>query len=303
MSKYVLLSGSSNRPLALKVAKELDTKLGRIELEEFACGEIRIRVLGDVKGEIVYIVQSTSSPAEIYLIELALIADAVKRKGAKKIVAIMPWFGYAPQDKVFREGEPLSSQVVIRMLETLPTSEFVVVDIHSTEVLKMFKKKVTHLSAMDTFIEYFKGKLKNDSWVSVALDNGAVERAGKFAKALKLPLVRFDKSRDRKTGEVTFHRLKGDVKDKNIITFDDYVSTGGTTVKSCDFLKREGAKKCYYCITHLIVESTAAKIKKSSIDKMFITDSISLDPELKGGNIKIVSIAPLIAGFIKKRSS
>jgi len=300
MSKYVLLSGSSNRPLALKVAKELKTKLGRIELEEFPNGEVRVRVLDDVKDKLVFILESTHKPAERRIIELALIADAVKRRGAKKIVAVIPWFGYSPQDKIFREGEPLSSKVVIRMLEATSISEFVVVDIHSKDVLRKFSKKVHNLSAMDVFIDYFKSKL-DGSWVSVALDNGAVDRATQFAKALNLPLGRFDKTRDRKTGEVMFHRLKGDVEGKNIITFDDYVSTGGTTVKSCDFLKKEGAKKCYYCVTHLIVESTVKKIQKSRIDLMFFSDSICLDPKLRGKNIKVVSIAPLISEFIEKR--
>lgn len=300
MKKFVLLSGSSNRPLALKVARELNTKLGKIELEEFACKEVRVRILEDVEGKMVFILQTTHDPAERYVVELAFIADAAKRKGAKKIIALMPWFGYSPQDKIFREGEPLSSSVIIKMLEATPISEFVVVDIHSNDVLRKFRKKVKDLSTMDVYIDHFKGKL-DDSWVSVALDDGAVERATKFAKALKLPLVEFDKTRSRKTGEVTFHRLKGDVRGKNIITFDDYVSTGGTVVKSCDFLKKVGALKCLYCIPHLIVESTVNKIKRSKIDSMILADSIYLDPALKGGNIKVISIAPLLAEFIRER--
>lgn len=300
MKDFVLLSGSSNRPLALKVARELNIKLGRVELEEFACREVRIRVLEDVRDKLVFILQTTHDPAERHIVELALLADAVKRKGAKKIIALMPWFGYSPQDKVFREGEPLSSSVIIKMLEVMPINEFVVVDIHSNDVLRKFSKKVTSLTAMDVYIKHFKEKL-DDSWVSVALDNGACERANKFAKSLKLPLVEFDKTRSRKTGEVTFHSLKGDVRGKNIITFDDYVSTGGTVIKGCDFLKKVGALKCYYCIPHLIVPSTADKIKRSSIDKMILADSINLDSNLKGGNIKVISIAPLLAEFIRKR--
>lgn len=296
--KYILLSGSSNRPLALKIARALNKKLGKVEIEAFPNREIRVRVLENVKGKAVYIIQSTNYPAERYMIELALLANAVKRKGAKRIIAIIPWLGYSPQDKVFREGEPLSSKVVIRMLEATSINEFVVLDAHSNDVLRMFKKKVTHLSAMSVFIEYFKERLKGD-WCSVALDNGSVGRATKFSKALELPLVRFEKSRNKKTGEVTFYRLKGNVEGKNIVTFDDFVSTGGTLIKSCDFLKEVGAKKCFYCISHIIVENTLKKIERSTIDKLFITDSISLDSRVKYKRLKVLSVAPLIADMIR----
>lgn len=295
----MLLSGSSNRPLALKTARELNIKLGKVELQEFPNREIRIRILEDIEDKVVFIMQSTIGQAERYIIELALIADAARRKGAKRIVAIMPWFGYSPQDKIFRTGEPLSSKVIIKMLEATSINEFFVVDIHSTDVLKMFKKKVHHLSAMSTFINYFKGNLKGD-WVSVALDNGALERAKEFSERLNLPLVRFDKTRDRKTGEVTFHKLAGDVKGKNVISFDDFVSTGGTRIKGCDFLKKEGAKKYYDCVTHLIVPETTDKLKKSYIDRIFITDAVHLDPKRKFGRLKIIGIASMLAEFIKK---
>lgn len=299
MKKLVLLSGFANRPLALKIAKSLNIKLGKLELEEFPNKEIRIRVLEDVKDKIVFILQPTIYPAERCILELALISDAVKRKGADKVVAIIPWFGYSPQDKVFRKGEPLSVEVVIKMLEAASIDEFVVVDIHSKDTLKIFTKKVYHLSAMSVFIDYFKDKLEG-KWISVALDKGALERAQKFAKALNLPLVKFEKTRDRLTGEVTFHRLKGSVKGKNVISFDDFVGTGGTRIHGCEFLKNEGVKKYYDCVTHLIVPETTKRLKASKIDKMFITDSIHLDSKLRFRRLKVLSITPLIAEFINR---
>lgn len=298
MKKTVLLSGSSNRPLSLKTAKLLGIKLGRAELEKFPNREIRIRILEEVKDKTVFIIQSTGSPAEYHIIELALLADAAKRKGAKKIIAIMPWFGYAPQDKVFRLGEPLSSKVIVTILESAPINEFAVVDIHSKNVLTMFTKKVHHLSAMPVFIDYFNGKLKG-KWCSVALDNGARDRAFQFARKLNLPLVKFDKSRDRKTGEVTFHKLSGDVQGKNVISFDDFVSTGGTRIQGSAFLKSQGAKKYFDCVTHLIVPETTKKFENSSIDKIFITDSILLDSSFKVNKLKTLSIAPILKDFIK----
>ncbi len=300
MDSFVLLSGSSNEPLAKKVAGQLGISLGKMEREEFANKEVRVRILEDVKDKTVFILQTTINPAERYIIELALIADAAKRNGATKIVAIMPWFGYSPQDKVFRKGEPLSAQVIIKMLEASEIDEFVVVDIHSQEVLEMFSKPADHLSAMDVFIDRFKGKL-SDEWVSVALDNGALERARLFSEATNLPLVTFDKTRDRKTGIVTFHALKGDVEGKNVITFDDYVSTGGTMFKSAEFLKKEGAKKCYYCITHLIVPETLERLEKSSVDKLIISDSIKLDLgfRIQDSRLEVVSVDEVIGEFVR----
>ncbi|MBU0976394.1 MAG: ribose-phosphate pyrophosphokinase [Patescibacteria group bacterium] len=296
---HILISGSSNRPLAGKVAKGLGEKLGSIELEEFPNGELRVRILEEVKGKIVFILQSAIFPAERHILEMALIADAVKRSGAKKIVAIITWFGYSAQDKIFREGEPLSSEVVIKMLESTSIDEFATIDIHSPLVLKMFSKKVYNLSAATVFIDHFNGKLSRD-WVAVALDRGAVERSEEFAKALSLPLVKFDKTRDRRSGEVTFHKLTGEVRGKNVISFDDFVSTGGTRLRGSKFLKDEGARRYYDCVTHLIVPATTKKLEKSSIDKMFITDSILLDKKWKYRGLKILSVAPIISEFIGK---
>ncbi len=298
MKDFVFFSGSSNKLLGDKIVKKLGVSEGRLNIEEFPNREIRIRVIENVKDKNVFILQPTIYPAERYILELALIADAVKRKGAEKIVALIPWFGYSPQDKIFRKGEPLSIEVVIRMLESSSIDEFVVVDIHSLEILKMFKKKVYHLSAMSVFIDYFKGKLKGD-WVSVALDKGALDRAKEFSNSLNLPLVKFDKTRDLETNEVTFHCLEGNVEGKNVISFDDFVSTGGTRIYGCEFLKKKGARKYYDCVTHLIVPETTDRLKVSKIDKIFITDSIHLDSERHFDRLKVLSIDFLLAEFIK----
>lgn len=301
MNSYVLISGSAHHSLAQKVARVLKKRLANVEIESFPNKEIRIRIVDKLKGKVVFIIQPTNRRVNDSIMELAFLADAAKRSGAKKIIAIVPWFGYSPQDKVFREGEPLSSQTVISMLEATPIDEFAVVDIHSERVLKMFAKKVTHLSAMPVFVDFFRDKLKGN-WASVALDNGAVDRATLFSKALDLPLVKFEKTRDRKTGEVTFHALEGSVEGKNVISFDDFVSTGGTRIQGCDFLKKKGALKYYDCVTHLIVPETTEKLKKSRIDKIFITDSLHLDSNLRFSRLKILSIAPILAEYIKEKA-
>jgi len=297
MKTISLISGTSNKPLAQKVAKLLKLKLIKTEIQRFPNNELRIRVLEKLKNKNVFILKTLNGNVDDYIIELGLLADASHRLGAKKITAIIPFLGYSPQDKIFREGESLSSQVVIKMLEASDIDEFVVFDIHSELVLKMFTKKVHHLSAMPVFIDYFKNKIKNNS-CSVALDKGALDRATEFSKKLNLPLVKFDKFRDRKTGEVTFKKLSGDVEGKEVISFDDFVSTGGTRINGSRILKEQGAKKYYDCVTHLIVPETTKKFEKSNIDKIFITDSISLEKKYKVKKLNIISIAPIIAKFI-----
>ena len=304
MSKYsrnniALISGSSNPLLAQKIARLLGVHLTRREISAFPNNEVRIRILGELKDKNVFILQSTNHLAERSIIELSLLADSTKRLGAKRIVALIPWFGYTPQDKVFRKGEPLSSEIITRMLEASPIDEFVVIDIHSPLNLEYFKKPVHHLSAMGEFIKYFKNKLKGD-WCSVALDNGARERAKEFADALKVPLASFDKTRHKKTGEVTMHCLEGNVSGMNVISFDDFVSTGGTRIKGSAFLKQEGAKKYLDCVTHLLVPETIQNIEESTIDKMYITDSIFLEPKWKSKKIKVLTITPILADFIKQ---
>ncbi len=300
MNRKVILHGSSNLSLAESISSLSRIPLGKIEIENFPNKEIRLRVLEDLEGKDVYLVQSTNGRVNSYIIELALLADAAKRRGAKKITAILPWMGYSPQDKVFREGEPLSSEVVVRIMESAPIDKFAVIDIHSQLVLEMFSKPVHHLSAMPVFVKHFKGSLNKDEWVSVALDKGARSRAKLFAKELGLPLVQFDKERDRKTGEVTFKKLEGDVKGKNVISFDDFVSTGGTRIQASVYLKSKGALKYVDCVTHLIVPETTSKFPDSKIDEIYITNTINLKEKYRVEKLKILDIAPVIAEFISQ---
>lgn len=297
MSDKIIISGSSNKALAKKIAKEGNIKLAETELTFFPSGDSRIHIKDDLKDKVVFILQSTNGEIDHYIVQTALIADAARRLGAKRIVAMMPWFGYSPQDKVFREGESLSSDVVIKMLESSPIDEFLIMDIHSTLVLDMFTKPVKHMSAMDVFIDYFKERLDED-WVAAALDKGATDRAKKFSDALGLELVQFDKTRDKESGKVTFNALKGNVNGKKVISFDDFTASGGTRMKASKFLKEQGAIQYYDCVTHLLVAETAKKFQDSKIDKIFITDTIYLDKKYQINKMEIISVAPLLSQFI-----
>ncbi|MBN1331495.1 ribose-phosphate pyrophosphokinase [Candidatus Dojkabacteria bacterium] len=295
MKNAMIISGSSNNSLAKSISKYSKIPIGKTKVENFPNKEIRILIKEDLKEKNVFLVQATNGRVNSYIIELALLADAAKRCGAKKIIAIIPWLGYSPQDKVFRKGEPLSSKVIVKMLESTQIDKFILIDVHSKLVLKMFTKPVVHLSAMPVFVEHFKGKLEKTSWVSVALDKGARERAKLFSKELGLPLVQFDKERDLKTGEVKFKKLEGNVKGKNVISFDDFVSTGGTRIQASKLLKQQGAKKYIDCVTHLIVPETTRKFPASKIDEIYITNTIHLDTKFKTKKLHVLDIGKLIA--------
>lgn len=292
----LILSGKSFRPLAKKISTITNTPLATIEMDCFPNVECKIRVVSEMKNKDVIIIQSTSNPVNTHVMEIALMADAAKRAGAKSIKAIIPWFGYSPQDKVFREGEPLSSQVVVTMLENVGIDEFVVVDIHSPLVLEMFTKPVTNLSVSELFANYCKNRfnLNQKDYVVASLDKGGAKRAEDFSRLLGVDLVKFSKSRDRTTGQVTFHGLTGDVKNKNVISFDDYLSTGGTLIQSADYLKSHGAKEYTCCVTHAVVEETLAKVEKSKIDKLITTNTIPLPTVEKFEKVEVVDISGVI---------
>ncbi|MEI7578904.1 MAG: ribose-phosphate diphosphokinase [bacterium] len=291
----IILSGSSNYPLAKSIAKRNKLQLAEVEISHFANQEKRIHILTDLKDQDVMIVQSTCGKPDEFLIETLLLKDAATRMQPRSISLVIPWLAYSPQDKVFRTGEALSSEVVVKMLELIGFDKIYVFDLHSEHVLKKFTQAIDNLTTMPLYIQYFKKHIKDkESWVAVAVDKGSKPRASAFAKALGLELVEFDKIRDLNTGEVTFLHLHGSVAGKKIITFDDYVSTGQTLIKSVEFLKALGAKQYYFCVTHVIVESTLSLIEDSDIDKVIITNTIDYPGITEYQKIEVLDIAELI---------
>lgn len=295
-----LFAGSSHPKLAREVAVKLGIKLGDIDTSCFPNQECRVWIKEPVKNEQVYILQTLSYPVNDNLIELCLIIDAAKRAGAKKATAVIPWLAYSPQDKVFRKGEPLSSKLIARFLETAGADEVIAFDLHNPKNKEHFQVPVRELSAMPLFIDHFKDKdLSN--FVSVALDDGAAERAEKFSNALDVPLCLFDKTRDKATGEVEFKELKCDVKikGKTIISFDDFVSTGGTRIGAAEILKKRGVKKYIDCITHIFpIRETYKRLQKSKIDELFVTDTIPIIEEAAFKRLKVLSVAGILADSV-----
>lgn len=290
----MVFSGSSNPALAKKIASLLKVKLGSIELSRFDNDEARVFVKQNKLPKKVIVVQSLSKPTDHHLIEFGLICDALKRKGASDITAIIPWLGYSKQDKVFREGEPLSVKVIAHMLQAVPLSKIITFDLHNPSILGFFEVPVTNLSAQSLLVDHFKSLPNLDETVVVAPDAGAVKSSSAFADQLGTGVIYIDKTRDLKTGKVTVRGLSSSVRGKQALIIDDMVVTGGTLLKTASYLKSKGAISVFVGVTHhLYVPGVQKKIDKSAIDTLVVTNSIKKAEKSK--KLNVLNIAPLIA--------
>lgn len=296
----VIFCGNSNPILAQNLAKVAKVPLGKVEIIRFADSECRVRIQEDVEGKDVFILQSLANPVDEHLMELVLMCDAVKRSEARKITAIIPYHGYARQDRVHREGECLSAQVVAHIIESSGFDKLVTVELHNESILGFFKIPVVHVSGLGVFQEQFK-KMKDDL-VVITPDAGALKRSQKFAEDLDVPLALIEKKRDLDHAhKLVSMRVVGDVKDKTAIIVDDVIVTGGTLVNAAHLLKQKGAKKVIACATHAdFVAGTEKILEDSPLDKVWVTDTIPVLQERKFPKLQIFPIVSTLASVIKK---
>lgn len=295
-----IFSGSSCQNLARKIANKLNQKLGKIELSEFSNSEVRVFIKEKIANHQVFIVQSLSIPCEKHLLQLCLIADAVKRQGAKEITAIIPWLAYSKQDKVFRPGEPLSAKVIAKIIQSAPFDKIVTFDLHNIAIAGFFDVSVIHLSALPILKKALQKKITAQSQV-VSIGVGGSKLSSDLAKYLKLPLAYFDSQRDLETGKVTVNNISQDVTGRDAVIIDDMISTGSTLIEAANFLKSQKVKSLTIAATHhLFVPGVSEKLEKSPIDNLFITDTVQKPKGLKLKKTKIVSISPLVAEYIIK---
>lgn len=294
-----IISGSSNKILASKIAKLLKTKLADVKISYFPNGELKVWIKDKVEKDVV-IIQSFSHHPNRYILEFALLVDAARRSGAANINAVIPWMGYCIQDKVFRPGEPLSAKVVADIIESTKVNKIITFDLHNDAIPGFFSSHIIHLSATPLFIEILK-KEKNLDCI-VAPDVGALKETTQTAQQLNLPIVVLNKKRDYQTGKVKIINVDGNVKNKNILITDDFISTGGTLIQTAEYLKKNSAKKIIVAITHhLYVKEVNQKLSKAPIDKLYVTDSIA-NPSLENSknlNLKTISISKEIVKNIK----
>lgn len=295
----IIVSGSSNQELAQELGRLLNTSLAEVEISKFPNGEKRIWIKDKLEGQVAVIVQSFSEPVDENIIEFTLLVDACKHLQASKIVAVVPWFGYSPQDKSFREGEPVSAHVMAKIIENIGVDHFVTVDIHSKETLKFFSIPVTEISSLPLFVTHLKD-LDLSNHVVVSVDKGSRERCQHMADALELPLCLFDKKRDRHSGAVELEHIEGDVAGKTGIAFDDFVSTGATRISASKILKELGMTHYIDCITHsLLAGDTAFRIESSHIDQILTTNTYPIPKHKRIEKIEVLSIAPLLVETLK----
>jgi len=315
-----VFSGSSNKPLAKKIAKSLKADFSPLEIFVFPDGERRVRVEEKVVDEKVVAVQSTNIPADTNYMELFFIVDALKRSGASIVDAVIPYLGYQRQDHIFRDGEAVSLEVIIETLEAVGVDRIITVDLHSVKIPELFRIPIIHLSALELFAEEIKklsgenfaapgaNNLKSlilnhkSSFTLVSPDMGGIRRIKILSELLdNTPWATIEKNRDLVTGSVTADKIEGsDVDGKNVIIVDDMISTGKTIVTACDLLEKRGARDIYVFATHAVFSKEAPEILQNSRAKeIFVTDSIFVPEEKHFRKLRILSIDNLIAENLK----
>lgn len=295
-----LFSGNSNRKLAEEIADFLQIPFGSADVTTFSDGEIMVHINENVRGADVFVVQSTCMPVNNNLMELLLIVDALKRSSAAKITAVIPYFGYARQDRKVQPRVPISARLVSDLLTAVGINRVLTVDLHAGQIQGFFNIPVDHLYASTVLACYVKDKYMNDITV-VSPDAGGVERARAFAKLLRASLAIIDKRREKANESEVMHVI-GDVHGKDAILFDDMIDTAGTVCKAVKALKENGAKKIIAACTHAVLSGPAIqRINESGLEEVIVTNTIPLDEKKSEcGKLSVLSIAGLLGEAIKR---
>ena len=299
-----VLTGNSNKQLSNKISKNLKNKLVNTSIRKFADGEIYIEINENIRGNSIFIIQSVSSPANDNLMELLLCIDALKRSSAKNITAVIPYFGYARQDRKVVPRTSISAKLVSNLITNAGADRVVTVDLHAGQIQGFFDIPVDNLFATPIFAKHIKKKIKSKNIICVAPDVGGVERARALGKKLDVGLAIVDKRRPS-PGKSQVMNVIGNVKNKVCILTDDIIDSGGTIVNAADALMKRGAKEVHVYATHGVFSGDAVKkIKNSKIKNLVITDSIDISDKLKKvRNIEVLSISILLAEAIKRISN
>jgi len=300
-TRMKLVAGNSNRPLAEAISGILNLPLTRSVVRRFADMEVFVEVQENMRGEDVYVLQSTSFPANDNLMELLILVDALKRSMARRITAVMPYFGYARQDRRPGPRTPISAKLVANLIERAGVDRVMTVDLHAGQIQGFFDIPTDNLFAAPTMVRDIQERYGTDNLVVVSPDVGGVVRARALAKRIGVPIAICDKRRER-PGESEVMNVIGDVDGKRCVLIDDIVDSGGTLVNAANALLEKGATEVVAYITHGVLTGGAvAKISASSIKTLIITDSIQpTDAATSAPNIRVLSIAPLLAEAIAR---
>ena len=284
----IVVPGPASTSLGQKIAEILKTRTVPVNLKTFPDGEYCLRFEGNLDGEEVVVVQSTGHPQDTNVLQLLLMLDAAKELGAKKVTAVVPYLAFARQDKRFLSGEVVSANTLVKLIEACGTDKFITVNIHSENTLKRFSAPTENLSAITLLAEHFKNR-GLDGAFSLSPDKGAIELAEEANRILGGGCGWLKKERDRYTGEIQVEEKSLNVKDRDVIVFDDIISTGGTIARAVKMLKSQGARRVYAaCVHPLLIGEAKQKILQNGAEEIVGTDSIPT-------SVRTVSLAPLIA--------
>lgn len=296
-----LYSLSSNLPLAEKIASYLDMELGKVSVNKFSDGEVNINIDESIRGDDVFIVQSTSRPTNDYLMELLIMIDALRRASAKTITAVIPYYGYARQDRKAKSREPITAKLVANLITTAGADRVVALDLHADQIQGFFDIPVDHLLGAPLLASWFIEKgMSGTDIVVVSPDHGGATRARRLAEFLDSPIAIVDKRRPKPNVSEVMNII-GDVEGKKAIIIDDMIDTAGTITNAARALKEAGATEVYACGTHGIFSGPAIeRIQDSPIKTMVVTDSIYLPEEKRIDKIELMSVSELIGQAIER---
>ncbi len=298
MTGYMLFSGTANEELAQEVSNYLEQPLSKAKITKFSDNEINVKIDESVRGKDVFILQPTSAPVNFNLMELLIMVDALKRSSARSITAVVPYYGYARQDRKAEPRVPISAKLVANLMETAGITRVVTVDLHASQIQGFFDIPVDNLYGAVLFNDYVKAKnLKNP--VVASPDIGGVARARYFAKTMGLDMVIVDKRRE-KANESEVMNIIGDVEGKDVIMIDDMVDTAGTMVKAASALKAKGATSVMACCTHGVLSGPAfERIENGELDELVVTNTIPIKDN-SCTKIKVLSTAKMLGEVIRR---
>jgi len=299
MDKIKIFAGNSNKPLALEICDTLGLSLGKSEVKSFSDGEVFVDIQESVRGVEVYVVQSVSVPCNNNLMELLIMLDAFKRASAFSVTAVIPYYGYARQDRKVAPRTPITAKLVADLITVAGATRVVCVDLHAGQIQGFFNIPVDHLYATPVLLDYINKNFQDDI-VIVSPDAGGVERARAFAKRLGASLAIIDKRRPKSNVSEVMNII-GEVEGKTAIILDDMIDTAGTITQAAEALKKQGAKKVYACATHAVLSGPAIeRLEKSAIDEVVVTNTIPEREGARSKKIKRLSVGPLLGEAIKR---
>jgi ribose-phosphate pyrophosphokinase len=295
-----LFSGNANRPLAEEIAQHLRMRLGDADVSRFSDGEVYVQINENVRGQDVFVIQPTCPPVNDTLMELLVMMDAFKRASARRITAVLPYYGYGRQDRKVMPRVPITAKLVADLITAAGCHRLLAVDLHAGQIQGFFNIPVDHLFAAPPVIVDYLAKKDLQDLVLVSPDAGGVERARAIAKRLNAGLAIIDKRRDG-PNVALFMYLIGDVKNKDVVVIDDMIDTAGTLIQAVEAVKREGARRVLACAVHGVLSGPALKrIEESPLEEVIITNSVPLTPGKASPKVHVLSVAPLLAEAIRR---